>query len=491
MYSFRPPQVDLLSLAPVIIVAITGGLGLILEMINPRKSNRLIAKVSGVGLVVAMVATFLGLDGSEASTFGGMALRDGFGSIITLILLLIAFLSLLFSEAYMEEKKIPFGEFYPLMLWATGGAIIMSTSMSLLMIFIGLETLSIALYVLCGLSRSEVKSEESAIKYFLLGAFASAFLLYGIAFFYGATSSLSLSVLRSDTSPVSATIHFSSIQSIMMVLGLGMILVGLCFKTALVPFHQWAPDVYQGAPTNVTAFMSAASKVAALAVLTRVLVASRDLEAIWFPALFWIAIMTMIVGNVVALVQTDTKRILAYSSIAHSGYVLVAILAIASGKVVADYTPILYYLLSYSIMTVGAFAAISLMARGGTESTSVDRLNGLWKRNPTAAVSLLVLMLSLVGLPPFSGFIGKVLIFQQAVNAGLLPLAIVLALCSIVSASYYLKIAFAAFASEPSGDQEPFIARPSTSTQIAYIASAIGVILISIFYSPITSYFTR
>jgi len=485
MFQFTPPQVDIISLLPVIIIAVTGALGLLLEIFNPHTNNKSIAILSGFGIVIAALFTVFGMDSTVTTTYGDLLLRDGFGSVVCLILLLVALLTVFFSEAYLREKEIPYGEFYPLMLWSTAGAMIMVTTYNFLMIFIGLEVLSISLYVLSGLSRSEEKSEESAIKYFLLGAFSSGFLLYGIAFFFGGTSSLSLESLSTLSF---LTIGTGSTSHTLVLTGIGLILVGLCFKSSMVPFHQWTPDVYQGAPTNVTAFMSATSKVAALTVFSRVLVASHAFEASYLPVLFCVAILTMVVGNFAALAQKDVKRILAYSSISHSGYILVAILAQPYG-VSPDHSTLLYYLLSYSVMIVGSFAALTALIHKGQEDTSLASLNGLWKRNPINAFCLLILMLSLVGLPPFSGFFAKVLIFKDALGAGLLPLAIVLALTSIVSAAYYLRIAYSAFVSEPEGVQ--LESKNPLGAQVTCILAAAGVLLMSVFLSPITQFFNR
>src|SRR5205085_2348323 len=278
---------------------------------------------------------------------------------------------ILFSEGYLREKRIAFAEFYPLVLWSTSGAMLMATSRNLLVIFLGLEVLSIALYVMAGMSRSEEKSEESALKYFLLGAFASGFLLYGIAFLYGASGSLRIDDIAASwasAEPFARTL---------LVFGISLILVGLCFKSAFVPFHQWTPDVYQGAPTNVTAFMAAGSKIAAIAALFRVLESSGTMINYWLPGLAVVAVFTMTVGNLVALMQKDVKRILGYSSIAHAGYILVAILAHArsvenpslNGDI--GFSTTAYYLLSYSVITIGAFAVISLVARKGREHTTL------------------------------------------------------------------------------------------------------------------------
>jgi NADH-quinone oxidoreductase subunit N len=449
------PTINWMAILPVAIVVITGILGLLVEMMRPKSPNGPIIGISIVGLIAAGVATIAGFSTSTGPSFAGLVWHDSFGSAIELILIISALITTLFSEGYLREKRIAFGEFYPLMLWSTSGAMIMATTRNLLMVFIGLEVLSIALYVLAGLSRSEEKSEEAAIKYFLLGAFASAFLLYGIAFFYGATGALDLAALHSNgLIELVPAGQYTDPKPVMLIVGLGLMLVGFAFKCGFVPFHQWTPDVYQGAPTNVTGFMAAAAKLGAFAALFRVLEAFGPAQAIWLPPLFWIAIVTMTVGNFAALVQKDVKRILGYSSISHAGYLLVAVLAHAKEPQLVNNYTVIYYLLGYSVMTVGAFSIVALSAKAGNEGTRLDSLHGLYKRTPFAAVCLLIFMMSLVGLPPTVGFVGKLLIFKDALAAGLAPLAIVMALNSAVSAYYYLGIAWAAFrpvdeASEP------------------------------------------
>src|SRR5437588_3183219 len=348
-----------------------------------------------------------------------MMVNDRFGNVMQLLLVISCGLCIAFSENYLREKRIAFGEFYPLVLWSTSGAMLMATSRNLLVIFLGLEVLSIALYVMAGMSRSEEKSEESALKYFLLGAFASGFLLYGIAFLYGASGSLRIDDIAAtwaSADPFARTL---------LVFGISLILVGLSFKSAFVPFHQWTPDVYQGAPTNVTAFMAAGSKVAAIAALYRVLDASGVMADYWLPGMTVIAVLTMTVGNLIALMQKDVKRILGYSSIAHAGYILVAVLAHAKsvsnqGSVgLIGFGTTAYYLLAYAVMTIGAFAVISLSAKDGRERTTLDDLHGLYKRDPFAAGALVVFMASLIGVPPTAGFIGKLFIFSDALQAHL------------------------------------------------------------------------
>lgn len=475
MFDYAAPTIEWASILPIMIVAISGVAALLTELLRPKSSNNGIVSVSLIGLGVAAIFTILGFAHSEGETFAGMALRDGFGSTIELVIILVTALAILFSDSYLREKRIAFGEFYPLALWAASGAMMMATTRNLLMVFLGLEVMSIALYVLAGLSRSEERSEESAIKYFLLGAFASGFFLYGLAFFYGATGTLHLNGFG-DTNSISA-----GPSNILLLAALGLMLVGLAFKSGLVPFHQWTPDVYQGAPTNVTAFMAAIAKLGALAALWRVLEAYSVWQTTWMPVMAVIAILTMCVGNLAALVQKDVKRILGFSSISHAGYMLVAVLAHAKSPQAVSEFSLLYYLLGYSLMTIGAFAIISLTARNGREGTRLDDLRGLAHRSPFLATCLIIFMFSLIGLPPTVGFVGKLMIFNAAVQANLMPLAIVLAVNSAVSTFYYLGIVWAVLGKEQ-GEPKPWLI--SLGPRIACGICAVGVIATAVLVGP-------
>jgi NADH-quinone oxidoreductase subunit N len=477
-FQFEVPQgIDFMAVAPILVVIVTGILALIVEMIAPKRNNDRVVAVSLLGLALAGALTYLQIGEDPVLTLQSMFLKDRFGVVMQLLLILACFLSVLFSEGYLRQKKAPFGEFYPLVLWSTAGAMLMVTTKNLLVVFVGLELLSVSLYVMAGLSRRENKSEESALKYFLLGAFASAFLLYGIALFYGATGSLSIDMLAPAWENGSETARN------LILVGLGFTFIGLFFKAAFVPFHQWTPDVYQGAPTNVTAFMAAGSKIAAIAVLYRVLDAAMPLSEYWIPVLFWVAILTMTVGNLLAFVQKDVKRILAYSSIAHAGYILVALVAHAKMPESIHFSTIAYYLLAYSLMTIGAFAVVSLAAKDGKEGTKLEDLHGLWQRAPFAAGTLIVFVASLIGIPPTAGFVGKLQIFIDALNANLVALAIVLAVNSIVSVGYYLAIAKAVFVADK--DAEQVSAKPGVGLISACAACALGVVLAGVFVKPI------
>ncbi len=496
-FAFPIPDIAWSSIMPILVVVVTGIIALLIEIIRPKRKNQIIVAASLIGLAIAAYFVTQQLSGGSAGgsllvaedqeTLGGMFLLDQFGVAMQLLVILACFLCICFSENYLTQKKIPFGEFYPLVLWSSSGAMLMATSKNLLVIFLGLEVLSIALYVMAGMSRSEEKSEESAVKYFLLGAFASCFLLYGIAFLYGASGSLRIDDIAPTWATGDATSHALTL------FGVGLVLVGLGFKSAFVPFHQWTPDVYQGAPTNVTAFMAAGSKIAAIAALYRFLDACVPLSDYWMPAMCMIAVLTMTVGNLVALMQKDVKRILGYSSIAHAGYILVAILAhckSAHTPLEGDvgYAATAYYLLAYSVMTIGAFAVISLVAKGGREKTKLSDLNGLYQREPFAAVALVIFMASLIGIPPTAGFFGKMLIISDALQGHLGWLALVLAVNSIISIAYYLAIARAAFVAEDV-DQKAESAPMGTGTLSTSVVCALAVFALALFMQPLITMF--
>jgi len=486
MYKPILPQIEWSMIAPVVLVAMTGIIALCIEMARPKKNNNMIVGFSLLGLAVAAVSLVVQFDRDlyfNGESFGGMVVRDSFSLTMQLLLVGCAFLSILFSEGYLREKRIPFGEFYPMLLWSTSGAMVMSASHNLLMIFLGLEVLSIALYVMAGMSRNESRSEESALKYFLLGAFASGFLLYGIAMIYGATGSLHLSQIGQAWG-----LGGPQNQGLLL-FGLALLLIGLSFKSSFVPFHMWTPDVYQGAPTNVTAFMAAGSKIGAIAALWRVLESAGASQQYWMPAMFWIAILTMTVGNLVALVQTDVKRTLGYSSIAHAGYILVAILAHVKRPDLIGTDTVSYYLLSYSFMTIGAFAVITLAAKSGKEGTKFDEVRGLWHRAPLAAGALIVFMCSLIGIPGTAGFIGKLLIFKDAMGAGLVLLAFVLAVNSVISVYYYLGIGRAMFVADEEGEsmRNPVM---SFGLKAACVICMVGIFGGFVLFSPILNVLT-
>lgn len=469
MEAFVTPEIEWSALAPLGVVVATALLTLVLELFLPPTRRTPLIAVGLLGLALAayfQVAIWQG----AVVTFGAMVVADSLGAVLGVAVLGATALTLLVSEDYLQARGLRYGEFYPLVLFASAGALAMLTTTNLMVMFIGLEMLSLALYVLSGLSRTEARSEESALKYFLLGAFASAFLLYGIALLYGAQGTVDIRAIALSTEAAStgALLMASAI----------LILIGLAFKASLVPFHLWTPDVYQGAPTVATAYMSAVAKVAAFGVLIRLTLSVAPALELWGALLWWLSMLSMIVGNAAALVQRDAKRMLAYSSVAHAGYLTVG-LASANATGVAG---MIYYLVAYSLMTVGAFAVLGLMARAG-DATTVDALQGLYRRSPFAAHAMAILLLSLAGIPPTAGFWGKWYLFFAAVEANQWLLASVLALTSVVGAAYYLRLVFSLYA-EP---RMPTVAwRVPAPVSVALLACALGLIALGVLPASLT-----
>jgi NADH-quinone oxidoreductase subunit N len=469
---------DLLIILPFLITVVTGMIVLLVDVLflAPDRKSTLVW-LSLIGTLIAMAATTQ-LWGKGLSGFNGTLTADGFGLMFEVIILIVTMLAVLLSERYIQLKKINYGEYYALILFSASGAMLMAIARELLLIFIGLEILSIALYVLSGFARTEEKSEEAAIKYLLLGAFSSGFFLYGIALFYGGTgSTLLASVSALAAGPQGAF----SLASPFTVAGIALMLVGLCFKAAIVPFHSWTPDVYQGAPTSVTAFMSAAAKAGAFAALIRILAVVLPVSDIWRDVLWVLAAATMIVGNVVALWQRDIKRMLAYSSIAHAGYILVGVLAAnAEGRMA-----VLYYILVYTFMNLGAFGVLIVMTRGGRDRSQLIDIQGLGKRHPFAAVLMSIFMFSLAGIPPLAGFLGKLYIFQAAVEAHLYGLTVIGLLASVVGVYYYLMVVVRMWMM-PADEDIPELAW-SFGTRTAIVGSAVAVIALFFFSSGLIS----
>jgi len=388
-----------------------------------------IAGLGVVGLVGAAIASIF-LWNHNASSFDVVS-ADNFGLFVTGILIVVGLLSLAVSGPTIDRENLPGGEYYALMLFATAGMMLMATASDLLVIFLALEVLSLAVYVLTGIRRDSPQSTEAAFKYFLLGAFSSAFFLYGIAFTYGLTGSTRLDRIGSLMSAQSAS------PTAMQLLALGLVIVGFAFKVAAVPFHMWTPDAYEGAPPAVTGFMSTGVKAAAFAAFVRVfLSAFEPLRGTWSEVIWVIAAATMIVGTVVGVAQSNVKRMLAYSSIAHGGYLLIALL---TGNDVGK-SAVLFYLLTYAITNVGAFGVIALLETADRPGDRVRDYAGLWNDHPALAALMTIFLLSLGGFPPMAGFIAKWYVFTAAIKAGYTGLAIIGVLTSVVSVFFYLRI---------------------------------------------------
>jgi NADH-quinone oxidoreductase subunit N len=447
------PQIDLsgpgglaLAVLPELVLA---GWSVVLMLVvawrhKTEGDQRLVGQLAVLGLVVTLsvVLGFWVRDVSPAGHEAWIAL-DRFRYLADTIFLLGAILAALLSLGYLGRERVHVPEFYLLLLFATIGMMFMGGSTNLVLIFLGLELMSICIYVLAGIDRRSVFAAEASLKYFLLGAFASGFLLYGIALVYGATGS-------TDVTLMYARITALGLESnTMLLVGTGLLLVGFAFKVAAVPFHMWTPDVYDGALTPITAFMAAAVKAAAFAAMIRVLLQGLGpADVVWTEIVWWLAAITMVVGNLIALVQRHIKRMLAYSSIGHAGYLLAAVAAGTEFGAAA----FLFYVLAYTLMTVGAFAVLAAIGRRGERDVRVDDLNGLARHRPWMAAAMTIFMLSLLGFPGTAGFIGKWLILSSAVQAGQGSLAVILVASTVISAGFYLPIIMAMYMKPPASE---------------------------------------
>lgn len=451
---------DLGPIMPEIVMTCAALVILMLDLILKRKET-----VAFLSILAATLVAYTML-GSLGETFAGMFLSDGYSMFFKLIFLVSLVLSILISVKYIAIEKVNFGEYYSLMLFATLGMMIMASAGDLIVLYLGLELMALSTYVLAGFIRYDKKSNEAALKYFLLGAFASALLLFGISITYGLTGTTDIRAIadyfaKGDISPF---VMFSIV----------LFIAAFSFKIAAVPFHMWAPDVYEGAPTSITAFMSVGPKAAGFAALGRVfLIAFASFRVEWVQILIPIAIITMAVGNIVALSQTNIKRMLAYSSIAHAGYVLLGI--IAGGP--EGMASVMNYLLIYAFMNIGAFAVIILLRSEGFRGDSIFDYEGLSKTHPLSAALMLIFMFSLTGIPPTAGFMGKFYVFMAAIGAGYTWLVVVAVVFSAISAYFYLRIVMYMYMKEP---QTEVKLTASPAINLALTLTTAAVLLIGI-----------
>ena len=428
---------DLNAILPLLILSGSACVLLVVDLWIPKNHKGYTALLAVVGLfltLAVLVAVARQYWGVPIFAFIGMVTLDGFSVFLNAMLLMTGAVAILLALNYLKQNNLERGEFYTLLLFSLVGMMLMAQAGDLIVVFLALETLSIPLYVLSGFARPRLDSEESAMKYFLLGAFASGFLVYGIALVYGATAATGLGQIW-----LAVQNDASLADNPLLLAGAALVLVGLGFKVAAVPFHMWIPDVYEGAPTIVTAFMSVGAKIGGFAALIRVFfTAFPALAADWAPIVAVIAALTMIVGNVAAIAQSSIKRMLAYSSIAHAGYILMAVVA---GEKLADFaaSSAVFYLLAYAIMNLGAWGVVMAVEKNG-QAASIDDFAGLGSTRIDLALAMAIFMLSLIGLPPTVGFIGKFYVFRAAIDAGYMWLAIVGVITSLVSAFYYLRV---------------------------------------------------
>ena len=497
------PDINIALIAPELIAGIAGVLVMMIDAFARRDQRWMTGIVSIISLVAALAASIWLWTTwpAQRTAFNGMIVLDELRLSFTLIFLIVALLTILISSVWLETEKLPAGEFHALLLFATSGMMLMAAAGDLVIVFLGLEILSISTYVLAGFRRSDARSNESSLKYFILGSFASAFLLYGIALIYGATATGPSSPGTTNIIEIAARLD-KSLYPPLLLAGAAMMLVGFGFKIATAPFHVWTPDVYEGAPTPVTAFMAAGPKAAGFASVVRVFVfgfpiatavvgASGYAHKAWLGALAIMAVLTMTVGNVVAIVQNNVKRMLAYSSIAHAGYALVGFVAAGAATTPEDRSAALsavaFYLLAYAIMNMGAFAVVTLIARRGDRETTVDDYNGIGFVAPALTFSLSLFLLSLLGMPLTAGFMGKIFVFSAALKQGYVWLVVIGVLNTAVSAYYYLRLIVVMFFRERSGTWE--LPHVPVSMMLALILTILGVFYLGLFPGRIFNLF--
>jgi NADH-quinone oxidoreductase subunit N len=452
------------AIVPMVCVTLAALAAMVAEAFRGKGEQMPIGGLGVIGLLFALAGSIL-LWGRNASSFG-LVRADNFGLFITVTLCIVGLFTIAFSGQTIRREGVPAGEYYTLMLFSIAGMMLMATATDLLTIFVALEILSIAVYVLTGIRRDSPQSTEAAFKYFLLGAFASAFFLYGTALTYTLTGSTRLDRIGAWMAAEGMNV------TPMMLVALGLLLVGFAFKISAVPFHMWTPDAYEGAPTVVTGFMSTGVKAAAFAAFVRVFLSAYEpMRVDWIPVLWAIAMLTMIVGTFVGVAQSNLKRMLAYSSIAHAGYLLVGLVAANDvGK-----AAILFYLLVYALTNLGAFGVIALLSTADRPHEELRDFTGLWYSRPALAGLMTVFLLSLGGIPPTAGFVSKWYIFSAAVRAGYYDLAIVGMLSSVVSVFFYLRVVVMMYMAEPTEAQP----RPAIGT-VPFLALVISTI--ALFY---------
>lgn len=457
---------DLRLLLPELLIA-AGAVAVLLAGTALPAPRQALLRWLAVGVAAGGLGAVAAVPPSGAVAFWGAYARDPLAAALQGVVLVGTVLALVLSGEYVSRTRLDAAEFYALVLMAALGAMLMAASADLLLLFVGLETLSVPLYVLAALARADVRSQEAGLKYFLLGAFATAFFLYGVALAFGATGSTALAALAG--APPTATLRAA----------VALLTTGLAFKAAVVPFHVWAPDVYEGAPLPVTAYMAVVAKVGAFAAFLRVFVATLGPRAgEWGAVLAAGAVLTMVVGNVAALHQTSIKRLLAYSSIAHAGFLLTGVLAASPAGTAA----VVFYLLAYTVMTLGAFAVVLMVRRADGEADRIADLAGLASRSPALGAAMAVFMASLTGLPPTAGFAAKFFVFTAALDAGYTGVVVVAVLSSVVSAYYYLRVASTLFSGPPAADVALVADR---WVPAALLLLSAGTVLLGVFPAPV------
>ena len=460
---------DVTAVYPEIIVTAVAMIVLVTDaVLDRRRAPTALPIITIAGLVVALASVFNVVPAGQY--FRGFVTIDAFATFFRAVFIILAIFAAAVSPAYLARRMVPAGEYYAIICFSTVGAMTIALSADLITLFIGLETMTIPIYVLAGIQRSDRFANEAALKYFLLGAFSSALLLYGFAWLYGVAHA-------TDFVTIAGVLTSQGIANGTTIVALALITVGLGFKAAIVPFHQWTPDAYDGAPTPATAFMSVGPKAAAFAAILRVMVgALGPLSVDWSAMLAVLAALTMTGGNIVALAQTNTKRMLAYSSIAHTGYILAAVAAAKAGPSAG--AAVLFYVFAYGLMNLGAFACLLYMDLEGTRGATLDELNGFARRQPLGALAFAVFLVSLTGIPPTIGFVAKFVVIQPVLDAGMAWLAVVIALNAVLAAFYYLRVVVHMYMYEPEGKVPRLI--PGRGLSISLGLASLAVVVLGI-----------
>jgi len=439
----------------------------LIDLFIPKERKGITALLSALGLALTLGFTLAQI-GVQQTGFMGMVVADGFSTFVNALLLVSGLLGVSLAYGYVKRMGLERGEYYTLLLFSVTGMMLMAQAADLIVVFLALELLSIPLYVLAAFARPNIESEEAGLKYFLLGAFATGFIVYGTALVFGASGSTNLVTIVGAASSGTA-------NPLLLSIGSALILVGLGFKVAVVPFHMWTPDVYQGAPSAVTAFMSSGAKIAGFAALLRVFATAFPSIAADMTGIFWaVSALTMILGNVVAIAQTNIKRLLAYSSIAHAGYILMAFVPYGNPDPHIRNTSIaagLFYLVSYALTNFGAWAVVIALEKSAGKGLEIGDYAGLARKHPALAAAMTIFMLSLIGLPPTLGLIGKIYLFRAVIDGGFYGLAVIGVLTSLVSAYYYLRVVVLMYMrdGEPETEHESFLDLTTIFTAVATV----------------------
>lgn len=466
------PSIRLIAILPELILAVLGCLLFVLEPFVPKEKKEWLGYFS-VGALILSALSAIPLFGEDISTFNGMISLDAYALFFKFVFIGISLLVILVSFRYLKIERINLGEYYGLILFATIGMMLMASATDLLSFYLSLELMSMSFYVLTAFMRKDPKSMEAGIKYFLAGVFTSGLILYGIAFLYGFSGTTNLKAIQAYLSSQEIG------SSPTLVMALILLTAGFGFKIAAVPFHMWAPDVYEGSPTSVTAFLSAGSKAATFSAMLRVFITGLGFSySNWWPLLWIIAALTMTLGNVVALVQTNIKRLLAYSSIAHAGYILMGLIAASRTGLAA----ILIYLVGYAVMTLGAFTMVILLCKRNLRGDQISDFRGLARTHPAVAGAFVLFALSLIGIPPTAGFVGKLYLFNAAIQGGFYWLAIIGAMNSAISLYYYFKVVMVMYMQEP---QDAMPLSFSTPLTVALWTMSIATLFLGLYPEPL------